>query len=239
MVRGASEDEVVSPASAVVGVQQQQQQQQRSPPPPPQLAVPARQQQQRKQNRRPNKGGKRRTRRRQQHRRRNHKEDEAAFERAVEQFIPSSVQNIIKDSGKRLLRTVLANNLPQKKKSGGQRRQQSLGASWRTIVSSNIYPNFAPQVVTGHLVAQWVNTVAITFAWIGVGSMYLANSVSTGRSGDGVLANEDDEEFEDDQEDEEEEGGDLLEMLVPSRDKVAFVLRELATAAETWGHDEL
>ena len=155
-------------------------------------------------------------------------------------FIPDSVKRVIKDSGKNLLSSVIQQT--------GNRKQQlaSGGSRFRNMLMANVYPSFAPDVVTGHLVAQWVNTIAVSFIWIFLGSMY-ANTVvtTTGRSGDGVLAEEEEGEFgyeadEEELEEDEELGPGLQpwEMLIPSKEKVAFVLRELATAAENW-HDEL
>ena len=141
----------------------------------------------------------------------------------VEKLIPNSVKDMIKTSGKKIVRSFLE---PERDDPSN-----SIAERWlRTTFLANIYPAFAPEHVTVHLVAQWVNVMAITFAWIFVGAMFSTTTAAqSGRQASGTgLASEAPAWTE-----------QPWSALVPDSSQVAFVLRELAGAADRWSHDEL
>ena len=75
----------------------------------------------------------------------------------------------------------------------------------RTVFYGSVYPAFAPDHVTAHLVAQWVNIVAITVAWIALGGIYSTSSAAAASGRSGQLAQEEGEDEEEEEEEEEED----------------------------------
>ncbi len=146
-----------------------------------------------------------------------HHQKKAQQAKEMERRIPESIKSIIRDSGSRIIGKVMRNGGATSYKSLGGRAANML----RTAFYGSVYPAFAPDHVTAHLVAQWVNVIAITFAWVALGGLY-ASTGSTGRHGE--LASEEDEVWQE---------------FLPDSQQVAYVLREVAAAAEKWHHDEL
>ena len=148
----------------------------------------------------------------------------------VQRVIPNTIKKIFKNSGKKLLGLVLP-------ESGGLSsflNRQGNNDLRTTQMLGDISPAFAPTHVTVHLVAQWINTLAISFAWVGIGTMFAQPSAVTGRSMDGINNSSSDEE--------EGEGRkeELWESLMPDHETVAELFREIADTAANWNnHDEL
>ncbi len=86
-------------------------------------------------------------------------------------------------------------------------------AMMRTVFYGSVYPAFAPDHVTAHLVAQWVNIFAITAAWIALGGIYATSSASAASGRSGELAQEGEEE-------EEEEERQVWMDLLPDSEQV-------------------
>ncbi len=144
----------------------------------------------------------------------------------VEKRIPENIKRIVKDSGSRIINRVL--HTTTKRQGFGSNGQLGLGDKLRTMFYGSVYPAFAPEHVTAHLVAQWVNVLAITFAWLALGGMYSTASIGGGRSFDNG--------YNDDDQDDDE----VWQDLIPDSRQVADILREVASAADRWGlHDEL
>jgi len=111
-----------------------------------------------------------------------------------------------------------------------QNRRQAAAAQagglMRTLFTRNILPTFAPESVSVQIVAQWVNVLAITAAWMTLGGMYSAGGSGKSTSRSGSLAGH------------KEENPEFWQALLPDSQQVAHVFQTLAAAAETW-HDEL
>ena len=117
-------------------------------------------------------------------------------EDVVDQLIPKKVKKV----GRKVLRDVFGSEADFMSRQGFQ----------RSFVAA-----FAPEHVTGHLVAQWVNIFAISVAWIGLGAMY-KTTLATGRSAE-----------------------QPWERFIPDSSQVASMLRNVADVADQWHHDEL
>lgn len=138
----------------------------------------------------------------------------------VERLIPSSLKTVIEDSGKRIVKAVMQpiNNIPRNthiKETTFSSKMESWLQPYRSYFGY-MAPTFAPDHITSFLVTQWVSTISITIAWIGVGYMW---QTMTGRSSDGRSM-------------------EPWESLVPDSGTMAIVLQDLSDAAQRW-HDEL
>ncbi len=100
-------------------------------------------------------------------------------------------------------------------------------AMMRTVFYGSVYPAFAPDHVTAHLVAQWVNIFAITAAWIALGGIYATSSASAASGRSGELAQEEEGE-EEDEEEERQVWMDLLPDSEQVREKDKAILCTLS-----------
>lgn len=139
----------------------------------------------------------------------------------VKRLIPSSLQTVIEKSGKRIVKAVMEPIDDLGHEDRGTVIQESsfmngMFDRYRTYIGY-MAPTLAPEHVTSYLLAQWISTVAITLAWVSVGTLYssMARSDDEGRSSP--------EPWED---------------LVPDSNTISLVLRDLSDVASRW-HDEL
>ena len=135
----------------------------------------------------------------------------------VEAKIPRTVEKMVNDSKRKVLAKVYEST---------QRQDGGSGQSgmWRTFVST-MTTNFSPQVVTGHLVANWLTVFATTIAWVAVGSMYNGSGLTLTEGRSGELRQEEEEPF--------------WKSILPEKEDIASLLREVADVTEKWNHDEL
>lgn len=114
---------------------------------------------------------------------------------------------------------------PEKPRSGLTRIWDAIGGNGNVMLSlgnfgsnllsrfssgnelvGSLSPAFAPDHVTAHLVAQWVNVVAITFAWIGLGSLFATSSAVSGRNAK----------------------TEIWQELIPSNSEISDILKKIA-----------
>lgn len=133
----------------------------------------------------------------------------------VESKIPRTVEKMVSDSKRKVLAKVYEST---------QRQDGGSDGMWRTFVST-MTTNFSPQVVTGHLVANWLTVFATTIAWIAVGSMYNGSGLTLTEGRSGELKQEEEEPF--------------WKSILPEKEDIALLLREVADVTERWNHDEL
>lgn len=132
----------------------------------------------------------------------------------IGQKIPKSITNMIKKSGRKVLDSVLRQQSPFRTKQANDDASSNQGM-FRTIMTS-MSKAFSPDHVSLHIIANWVNVLAISVIWVGLGSMF-ASTVATGR----------------------EYNPPFWDEFLPDKEEVALAFREIAEVAETWGHDEL
>lgn len=129
------------------------------------------------------------------------KDDDYSLERIKKLMLPY-VEPMLMKSGQGILNTWMSEN--------------HMGRPMERTFTKSLNSVFATDHVTTHVIAQWVNVIAITGVWLALGAMF-RNSGTNGRS------------FEDEA---------PWEQLLPNNGQVARALREFANVADRW-HDEL